>query len=41
MESINNKRCKYKLMIELAMHTNIPQIKIETRIGMEIPKVST
>jgi hypothetical protein len=41
MEMINNKRCKYKLMTELAMHTNVPRIKIETRIGMEIPKMST
>jgi hypothetical protein len=41
MEIINNKGCKYKLMIELAMHTNIPQIKIETKTGMEIPKMST
>jgi hypothetical protein len=41
MEMINNRGCKYKLMSKLAMHTNISQIKIETRIGMEIPKMST
>jgi len=41
MEMIKNKGCKYNLMTKLAMHTNIPRIKIEKRIGMEIPKIST
>lgn len=41
MEMINNKGHKYKLMIELAMHSKISQIKIETRIGIEIPKMNT